>query len=88
MKKIDTYKLHQFLIAVWICCYGLAITLLMSLLLLIAPDEYLEKDSKGWTATAKQALVANPKIIVYTIFISSIAGGTIQILDRQLEKKA
>jgi hypothetical protein len=88
MKKIDTFKLHTFLKTAWICCYGLAIAGLLSLFLLIAPDEFLEKDSKGYSAPVKQALATNPKLIFYTIGISSISGGIIYLLDKKLEKKA
>jgi len=88
VKNIDTYKLHTFLTATWICCYGVAILGLFSLLLLTAPKEYLEQDSRLWPAPVKQALASNPKLIIYMIVISSVAGGTIQILDRKLENKA
>jgi hypothetical protein len=53
--------------------------------MLVAPDEYLERDSKGWSAPVKQAMVVNTKFIICVAVISSIAGATIQILDRKLE---
>jgi hypothetical protein len=88
VKKIDTYKLHTLLTAAYICCYGLAIYGLFSLILLIAPEEYLERNSKLWPSPVKQVLVSNPYLIYYTIVIGSVLGGTIQVLDIKLEKKA